>query len=172
MKSYKKRLNDITTFIFDVDGVLTDGSISLLKNEMVRNLNSRDGYAIQYASKIGYRIFIITGGNSKQVESTLSNLGVTEIYMKSYNKLKVYNEIKSKYNIKDTNVVYMGDDIPDYKVMQIVGLSACPQDAATEIKEVSHYQSPFKGGRHCVRDIIEQVLRVQKKWFTESAFEW
>ena len=172
MKSYKKRLNDITTFIFDVDGVLTDGSISLLKNEMVRNLNSRDGYAIQYASKIGYRIFIITGGNSKQVESTLSNLGVTEIYMKSYNKLKVYNEIKSKYNIKDINVVYMGDDIPDYKVMQIVGLSACPQDAATEIKEVSHYQSPFKGGRHCVRDIIEQVLRVQKKWFTESAFEW
>ena len=172
MKSYKKRLNDITTFIFDVDGVLTDGSISLLKNEMVRNLNSRDGYAIQYASKMGYRIFIITGGNSKQVESTLSNLGVTEIYMKSYNKLKVYNEIKSKYNIKDINVVYMGDDIPDYKVMQIVGLSACPQDAATEIKEVSHYQSPFKGGRHCVRDIIEQVLRVQKKWFTESAFEW
>ncbi len=172
MKSYKKRLNDITTFIFDVDGVLTDGSISLLKNEMVRNLNSRDGYAIQYASKMGYRIFIITGGNSKQVEITLSNLGVTEIYMKSYNKLKVYNEIKSKYNIKDINVVYMGDDIPDYKVMQIVGLSACPQDAATEIKEVSHYQSPFKGGRHCVRDIIEQVLRVQKKWFTESAFEW
>ena len=172
MKSYKKRLNDITTFIFDVDGVLTDGSISLLKNEMVRNLNSRDGYAIQYASKMGYRIFIITGGNSKQVESTLSNLGVTEIFMKSYNKLKVYNEIKSKYNIKDINVVYMGDDIPDYKVMQIVGLSACPQDAATEIKEVSHYQSPFKGGRHCVRDIIEQVLRVQKKWFTESAFEW
>ena len=172
MKSYKKKLNDITTFIFDVDGVLTDGSISLLKNEMVRNLNSRDGYAIQYASKMGYRIFIITGGNSKQVESTLSNLGVTEIFMKSYNKLKVYNEIKSKYNIKDINVVYMGDDIPDYKVMQIVGLSACPQDAATEIKEVSHYQSPFKGGRHCVRDIIEQVLRVQKKWFTESAFEW
>ena len=172
MKSYKKRLNDITTFIFDVDGVLTDGSISLLKNEMVRNLNSRDGYAIQYASKMGYRIFIITGGNSKQVESTLSNLGVTEVFMKSYNKLKVYNEIKSKYNIKDINVVYMGDDIPDYKVMQIVGLSACPQDAATEIKEVSHYQSPFKGGRHCVRDIIEQVLRVQKNWFTESAFEW
>ncbi|MBB78516.1 MAG: 3-deoxy-D-manno-octulosonate 8-phosphate phosphatase [Crocinitomicaceae bacterium] len=172
MKSYKKRLNDITTFIFDVDGVLTDGSISLLKNEMVRTFNSKDGYAIQYASKMGYRVFIITGGNSKQVESTLSNLGVTEIFMKSYNKLKVYNDIKSKYNINDKNVVYMGDDIPDYKVMQVVGLSACPQDAATEIKEVSHYQSPFKGGRNCVRDIIEQVLRVQKNWFTESAFEW
>ena len=172
MISFKERLNDISTFIFDVDGVLTDGSVSLFKGEVVRTLNSRDGYALQYASKMGYNIFIISGGTSEDVENRLLNLGVTEVFMGSNNKIDVYNSVKSKHNIKDINVAYMGDDIPDYKVMQMVGLSACPQDAAVEIKHVSHYQSPFLGGRHCVRDIIEQVLRVQGKWFTEDAFEW
>lgn len=172
MISFKERLNDISTFIFDVDGVLTDGSVSLFKGEVVRTLNSRDGYALQYASKMGYNIFIISGGTSEDVENRLLNLGVTEVFMGSNNKIDVYNSVKSKHNIKDINVAYMGDDIPDYKVMQMVGLSACPQDAAVEIKHISHYQSPFLGGRHCVRDIIEQVLRVQGKWFTEDAFEW
>lgn len=172
MISFKERLNDISTFIFDVDGVLTDGSVSLFKGEVIRTLNSRDGYALQYASKMGYKIFIISGGTSEDVENRLLNLGVTEVFMGSNNKIDVYNSVKSKHNIKDINVAYMGDDIPDYKVMQMVGLSACPQDAAVEIKHISHYQSPFLGGRHCVRDIIEQVLRVQGKWFTEDAFEW
>lgn len=172
MISFKERLNDITTFIFDVDGVLTDGSVSLFKGEVVRTLNSRDGYALQYASKMGYNIFIISGGTSEDVENRLLNLGVTEVFMGSKNKVEVYNGVKSKYDIKDINVAYMGDDIPDYRVMQMVGLSTCPQDAAVEIKHISHYQSPFLGGRHCVRDVIEQVLRVQGKWFTEDAFEW
>ena len=92
--------------------------------------------------------------------------------MGSTNKVDVYTKLKSKYNINDLNVAYMGDDIPDYNVMKMVGLSSCPQDAAVEIKHISHYQSPFMGGRHCVRDLIEQVLRVQGKWFTEKAFEW
>lgn len=172
MISFKERLNDITTFIFDVDGVLTDGSVSLYKGEVVRTLNSRDGYALQYASKMGYNIFIISGGTSEDVENRLLNLGVTEVFMGSNNKVDVYTGVKAKYNIKDINIAYMGDDIPDYKVMQMVGLSTCPQDAAVEIKHISHYQSPFAGGRHCVRDVIEQVLRVQGKWFTEDAFEW
>ncbi len=172
MISFKERLNDISTFIFDVDGVLTDGSVSLFKGEVVRTLNSRDGYALQYASKMGYNIFIISGGTSEDVENRLMNLGVTEVFMGSINKAEVYNAIKEKYNINNEQVAYMGDDIPDYKVMQMVGLSTCPQDAAVEIKHISHYQSPFMGGRHCVRDIIEQVLRVQGKWFSEDAFEW
>ena len=172
MTSFKERLNHITTFIFDVDGVLTDGGVSLFKGEVVRTLNSRDGYALQYAAKMGYKIFIISGGNSKEVENRLANLGITEVFMGSNNKVEIYNNLKSKHDIKDINVAYMGDDIPDYKVMQMVGLSSCPQDAAVEIKHISHYQSPFIGGRHCVRDIIEQVLRAQEKWFTQEAFEW
>jgi 3-deoxy-D-manno-octulosonate 8-phosphate phosphatase (KDO 8-P phosphatase) len=121
---------------------------------------------------MGYKIFIISGGNSKEVENRLANLGITEVFMGSNNKVEIYNNLKSKYDIKDINVAYMGDDIPDYKVMQLVGLSSCPQDAAVEIKHISHYQSPFMGGRHCVRDLIEQVLRAQEKWFTQEAFEW
>jgi 3-deoxy-D-manno-octulosonate 8-phosphate phosphatase (KDO 8-P phosphatase) len=172
MTSYKEKLNDITTFIFDVDGVLTDGNVILYDKDVVRTLNSRDGYAIQFAAKSGYRILIITGGNSPSVESRLLHLGATEVVLRAKNKMAVYEEMKSKYNFQDEEVVYMGDDIPDYQVMKKVGLAACPQDAAVEIKSISNYQSPFNGGRHCVRDIIEQTMRVQEKWFTEDAFEW
>ncbi len=172
MTSFKERLNDINTLIFDVDGVLTDGSVTLYKDEVVRTLNSRDGYALQYASKMGYNIFIISGGTSEDVKKRLLNLGVKEVYMGSKNKIKIYESIKEKHDLHDNQIAYMGDDIPDYQVMQKVGLAACPQDAAVEIKQVSHYQSPFMGGKHCVRDIIEQVLRVQENWFTEKSFEW
>lgn len=172
MTSYKEQLNKVTTFIFDVDGVLTDGSVMLFQDEVIRTLNSRDGYAIQYASKMGYRILIITGGNSIQVKERLLNLGCAEVILSSSNKIEVYNQLKSKYNFMDDEVVYMGDDIPDYEVMKTVGLATCPQDAAVEIKNISHYQSPFNGGKNCVRDIIEQTLRVQGKWFQKDAFHW
>ncbi len=172
MTSYKERLNTITTFIFDIDGVLTNGDIIIIKGEMARVLNTRDGYALQYASKMGYRILIITGGSSVEVKNRLLEVGVTEVCLCSANKLKVYEDLKAKYNFSNEEVVYMGDDIPDYEVMQVVGLATCPQDAAVEIKKIAHYQSPFDGGRYCVRDIIEQTMRVQGKWFTEKAFEW
>jgi len=172
MTSYKEKLNPVTTFIFDVDGVLTDGSVLLFNDEVVRTMNSRDGYALQFAAKIGYRILIITGGNSPAVEKRLLNLGVTEVCMKASDKLEVYESLKAKYNFEDEQVLYMGDDIPDYNVMQIVGVSTCPQNAAVEIKAMCDYQSPFAGGRHCARDVIEQTLRVQGKWFTNKAFEW
>tara|TARA_R110002072_G_scaffold67521_3_gene165584 strand:+ start:12274 stop:12792 length:519 start_codon:yes stop_codon:yes gene_type:complete len=172
MTSYKEGLNKITTFIFDVDGVLTNGDIILHKNEIVRTINSRDGYALQYAVKMGFNVFIITGGNSEEVKTRLLTLGVHEVILNAQNKVDEYQILKNKHLFSDEQVVYMGDDIPDYKVMQKVGVSACPQDAAVEIKASSDYQSPFIGGRHCVRDIIEQTLRVQKKWFTEDAFEW
>ena len=172
MKSYKENLPAITTFVFDVDGVFTDGSVMLLNNEVVRTLGSRDGYALQYAAKLGYRILIITGGNSEAVKVRLENLGATEVCLLSRNKLEVYDHLKKKYGFNDEEVLYMGDDIPDYQVMQLVKVATCPQDAAVEIKGISHYQSPINGGKGCVRDVIEQTLRVQGKWFQESAFEW
>ena len=170
--SYKENLTTITTFIFDVDGVLTDGSVHLFNNEAIRTLNSRDGYALQYAAKKGYKIFVITGGNSTSVKSRLLQSGVTEVVLKASRKLDVYNTLKQKHHLKDEEVLYMGDDIPDYAVMEKAGIAACPQDAAVEIKEISDYQSPYTGGRHCVRDVIEQTLRLQGKWFNEDAHEW
>lgn len=172
MTSYKEKLPNITTFVFDVDGVLTNGEVLLMNEGVVRTLNSKDGYALQYAIKKGYRILIITGGDSKQVKNRLISLGVTEVRLSASNKLDVYTELREKYNFKDNEVLYMGDDIPDYDVMKVVGISTCPQDAAVEIKAISDYQSPFNGGRHCVRDVIEQTLRVQGNWFTSGATEW
>jgi 3-deoxy-D-manno-octulosonate 8-phosphate phosphatase (KDO 8-P phosphatase) len=172
MISYKERLNHITTFLFDVDGVFTNGQITLFRNEIVRTLNSRDGYALQYAAKMGYKIIIVTGGNSEEVKATLLALGAAEVHLSSHNKLDVYTAIKEKHRLQDNEILYMGDDIPDYQVMQKAGVAACPQDAAVEIKAISHYQSPFNGGEHCVRDVIEQTLRVQNKWFSQEAFEW
>ena len=172
MTSYKERLNTVNTFIFDVDGVLTNSTIMLYKGDFMRSLNSKDGYALQYASKLGYKIFIITGGNSIDVKEALEGLGVKEVHLRSSNKLNVYKDLKEKYILNDSEVLYMGDDIPDYIVMKAVGVATCPQDACVEIKQISHYQSPILGGNGCVRDVIEQTLRVQGKWFTEQAFEW
>ncbi len=165
-------MNKISTFMFDVDGVLTNGDVLLMQDQIIRSLNSRDAYAIQYAVKMGYKIMIVTGGNSLDVKDRLLGLGVHEVHLSSFNKLAVYNSIKTDHKLVDDEILYMGDDIPDYQVMSEVGLAACPQDAAVEIKNISHYQSPFNGGRHCVRDVIEQTLRVQNKWFTPEAFEW
>lgn len=172
MKSYKEKLDKITTFIFDVDGVLTNGDVTLYKDEVVRTLNSRDGYAIQYAAKMGYSIFIITGGDSKSVEQRLLSLGATEVCLNSANKLHVYDTLKTEHGFSDEETLYMGDDIPDYHIMKLVGVPTCPQDASVEIKSISDYQSPFAGGKHCVRDVIEQTLRVQGKWFKDKAFDW
>lgn len=170
--SYKLKLKNIDTFIFDVDGVLTDGSVYLMNDEVGRVLNSRDSYAMQYAFKMSYNIFVVTGGSSESVKKRLLRLGVTEVVLQSQNKVDVYESLKTKYNFKDENVLYMGDDIPDYNVMKQVGVATCPQDAAVEIKAISHYQSPYNGGRHCVRDVIEQTLRVQGKWFGELSHHW
>lgn len=172
MISYKERLNAVSTFAFDIDGVLTDGTIFPYAEDLLRGLNSKDGYAIQYAVKKGYNVFIITGGNSVFMQKSLESLGVTEVHLSSANKLAVYEGIKERYQLTNEEMLYMGDDLPDYQVMQQVGVATCPQDAVIEIKHISHYQSPYNGGKGCVRDVIEQVLRVQGKWFHEEAFVW
>ncbi len=170
--NYKTKLNHIDTFIFDVDGVLTDGKVYFLENEIMRALNSKDGYALQYACKMGYQIFIITGGYSEDLKRRLLELGIKEVHLRSSNKLKVYQELKSKYNISDKQVLYMGDDIPDIPVLKEVGVSSCPQDAAIDVKANVDYQSPYDGGKACVRDVIEQTLRVQNKWLKDEAYHW
>ncbi|HBK70738.1 MAG TPA: 3-deoxy-D-manno-octulosonate 8-phosphate phosphatase [Flavobacteriaceae bacterium] len=164
-KSYKEIMPQITTFIFDVDGVLTDGKITIFPNgELIRSMNVKDGYAMKTAIDQGFNICIISGGTNKAVKERLRGLGITDIYLGAHNKIEQLDEYLDIYNIKEENVLYMGDDIPDFPVMKMVGLPTCPKDAVPEIQNVSLYISQKKGGNGCVRDVIEQVLKVQDKW--------
>ncbi|MBP6556913.1 MAG: HAD-IIIA family hydrolase [Flavobacterium sp.] len=164
-KSYKEVMNEITTFIFDVDGVLTDSSVHVTENgEMLRIMNIRDGFAMKAAIESGYHVCIISGGNNEGVRIRLKNLGITNIHLASPDKVATFKEYTELYNIKPEQVLYMGDDIPDFHVMQLVGLPTCPQDAVAEIKAISKYISHKNGGRGAVREVIEQVMKVQGKW--------
>ncbi len=164
-KSYKEYLEHITTFIFDVDGVLTDGTVTVTtKGEMLRKMNIKDGYAIKTAVDKGYNVCVISGGSNEGVRLRLRGLGVTDIYLGAHNKIEQLDEYLDVYGINTKNVLYMGDDIPDLPVMKLVGLPCCPQDAAPEIKEISTYISHKKGGKGAARDVIEQVMKVQGKW--------
>ncbi|CAM3977434.1 3-deoxy-D-manno-octulosonate 8-phosphate phosphatase [Flavobacterium branchiophilum NBRC 15030 = ATCC 35035] len=164
-KSYKQIMNQITTFIFDVDGVLTNNMIQITsQGELLRQMNVRDGYAMQRALALGYKIAIISGGKNEGVRERLKNLGIYDIYLGVLNKLEIYEEFIDIYKINSEHILYMGDDIPDYEVMKKVGLACCPQDACPEIKNISHYISHIEGGNGAVRDVIEQVLKVQEKW--------
>jgi 3-deoxy-D-manno-octulosonate 8-phosphate phosphatase (KDO 8-P phosphatase) len=164
-KSYKEVMNEITTFIFDVDGVLTDSSVHVTQDgEMLRVMNIRDGFAMKAAIESGYHVCIISGGNNEGVRIRLRNLGITDIHLASPDKVATFKEYTELYNIKPEQVLYMGDDIPDFHVMQLVGLPTCPQDAVAEIKAVCKYISHKNGGRGAVREVIEQVMKVQGKW--------
>ncbi len=164
-KSYKEIMNQITTFIFDVDGVLTDGKVHVSQTgEMLREMHIRDGFAMKAALESGYNVCIISGGSNEGVRIRLRNLGITDIHLAAPNKVATFKEYIELYNIDAENVLYMGDDIPDYHVMQLVGLPTCPQDATPEIKRISNYISHINGGKGAVRDVIEQVMKVQGKW--------
>jgi len=165
MENSKQKLHKISCFVFDVDGVLTDGSLILLPTgEQVRTMNIRDGYAMQHAVKQGYRIIIISGGKSEAVKTRLNGLGITDVYLGNETKDKTLIEVMNNYGLKTEQVLYMGDDVPDISAMKLCGLPTCPADAAPEIKEISLYISDRKGGQGCVRDIIEQTLRLHGKW--------
>ena len=160
---------NITAFVFDVDGVLTDGSLLLMPGgDMVRRMNIKDGYALQLAVKKGYLVVIISGGNSPETQDRLHKLGVSEIFMRCENKKAVLQDVMGKYKLKQQEVLYMGDDIPDYEVMLLTGLPCCPADAATEIKEISKYISPLKGGEGCARDVIERTLKLRANWSIDT----
>src|SRR5690554_6486254 len=171
-KNYKEYLADITTFVFDVDGVLTDGSIQIGTNgELLRTMDIKDGYAMKHAIDQGYTVAVISGGKNEGVRHRLRGLGLTDIFLGCEDKVLQLEEFMDLYNISPDQVLYMGDDIPDLYPMQKVAMPTCPQDAVAEIKEISKYISHRKGGSGCVRDVIEQVLKVQGKWIIEKGTE-
>lgn len=167
-KSYKELMNDIKAFIFDIDGVLTDGTVHISEDgQLLRQMNIKDGYAMKAAVDKGYRVCIISGGSNEGVRVRLQNLGIKDIYLAAPDKVEKFHEICDAYQLKPNEILYMGDDIPDYLVMQMVGLPTCPQDAVQEIKGISKYISHVNGGKGAVRDVIEQVLKVQGKWMDD-----
>lgn len=164
-KSYKEYLANITTFIFDVDGVLTDGTITITTTgEMLRSMSIKDGFALKTAVDAGFNVCIISGGSNEGVRKRLAGLGIKDIYLGAHNKTEQLHDYMTKHNISKQQVLYMGDDIPDYPVMKLAGLPCCPQDAVAEIKAISKYISHKNGGKGAVRDVIEQVLKVRNKW--------
>ena len=164
-KNYKEYLKDITTFVFDVDGVFTDGSLMITSSgEMLRKMNVKDGYALKTALMKGYNVCIISGGTNEGVRKRLKDLGVTDIYLGAHHKQDSLDEYLDIYNIAPKNALYMGDDLPDIPPMKTVQLATCPQNAVAEVKAVCDYVSHKNGGEGCVRDIIEQVLKVRGDW--------
>lgn len=169
--NYKTKLKQITTFVFDVDGVMTDNTVLLSSSgEMVRTMNVRDGFALRYALKKGFRICVISAGNSQMVRKRLNYLGIEDVYLEVANKLEVLGDYCSKNDIDIDNVLYIGDDIPDFDCIKAAGIGACPRDAANEIRIISNYISHYNGGHGCVREIIEQVLKEQQLWMNELEF--
>lgn len=156
---------EITTFVFDVDGVLTDGTVLLMENGLqARQMNVKDGLALQMALKNGYKVIIISGGSSEPVRQRLQYLGLEEIHLGLKDKLGFFENIKEQNNLNWSEVLYMGDDLPDIPMLEKVGLSCCPEDAVPEVKTIVKYISPFKGGAFAVRDVIEKVLRLNDHW--------
>jgi 3-deoxy-D-manno-octulosonate 8-phosphate phosphatase (KDO 8-P phosphatase) len=172
-KTYKEILSSITTFCFDVDGVFTDNIVYLTSDgEQARTANVRDGYAVQLAIRNNIDIVIISGGRSEAVRKRFEGLGVKHIHLGVKEKLPLLRQYMSDHRILAENVCYMGDDIPDRACMQYVGLSTCPADAVPEIKEVAKYISPYEGGKGCVRDILEQAMKVNGIWMNDTSHIW
>ena len=169
MGNFKEDIVRTEAFVFDVDGVMTDGGIiPTLDGDFIRRYNAKDGYALAYAIKMGYKVCIITGGRGKTLENRLKMLGVTRAYIDCMDKISALHEYFAEEGIDPRNAIYMGDDIPDLECMREVGIPVCPADAAAEVIEASRYVSEFKGGEGAVRDIVEQVLRARGDWAKNS----
>lgn len=165
--NYKALLPNITTFIFDLDGVLTNGKVLITsQGEMYREMDTKDGYALKCALVQGYRVCIISGGTNEGVRNRLKALGIYDIYLGAHHKQEPFQDLMDSYDLKPEEILYMGDDVPDIVVMEQVAVAACPNDAVSDVKEIANYVSHKKGGEGCVREIIEQTLRVQGKWLT------
>ncbi len=160
-----QQLSQISCFVFDMDGVLTDGTLLVLPDGvMARKMNIKDGFALQLAVKKGYTVMVISGGNSPEAKERLLKLGVDQVWMGVKDKLSLLKTLLNEKKIPIAEVLYMGDDIPDLEVMQTVGFACCPADAAKDIRLVSQYVSPYSGGHACVRDVVEQVLKLRGDW--------
>lgn len=167
-------LSKIKAFVFDVDGVLSPSTIPLSEDGTpVRMANIKDGYALQLAVKAGYKIAIITGGDTENIRKRYEVLGITDIYLKASHKLEILKDWMQKNNLLPEAVIYMGDDIPDLKCMRHVGLPCCPYDAASEVRQTASYISPVPGGYGCARDVIQQVMAAAGEWLKDDkAFGW
>lgn len=163
--------NKIKGFLFDIDGVLTDGFIYSFSNEEVKRTSIKDGYALQLAVKRGYKIGIISGGKSESLKKRLEYLGIRDIFMSVPDKLLVYEELLKQWNLECEEVVYVGDDMPDYAVMKKSGIAVAPQDAASDILKIADYIAKSKGGEGVAREIIELVLKAQNQWY-EDHYTW
>jgi 3-deoxy-D-manno-octulosonate 8-phosphate phosphatase (KDO 8-P phosphatase) len=173
MSNYKEKLLKVNTFIFDYDGVLSDGQVILTTDgDALRTANVKDGYAMQLAIKKNYRIVIISGGYSESMKRRFEILKIEDVFLGVDKKIDVYNQYLKDHNLNKENILYMGDDIPDFEIMLAAGVPTCPSDAVEEIKRVATYISHQPGGHGCVRDIIEQVLKVQGKWMNDDAYHW
>ena len=164
-----ERFQNVKLFVFDVDGVLTDGSLYVFADgEQARKMNIKDGFALQLAVKKGYRLMIISGAQSEGVVNRLEKLGITDVFMKVGDKGEVLKKYLTEHNIPTEQVLFMGDDMPDYQVMKKTGIACAPADAMPEIKALAHYISTRKGGEGCVRDVIERVLKLNGHWELET----
>ena len=162
-------LRKVTTFVFDVDGVLTNGNILIMPNGlMARQMNIKDGYALQLAVKKNYHVVVISGGNSAEIKERMQLLGVQDVYMRTTDKKMCLEEYMLVNQLQREEVLFMGDDIPDYEVMQHAGVACSPADAAQEILDISHYISPLKGGEGCARDVIEKVMKLRGDWRVDT----
>jgi 3-deoxy-D-manno-octulosonate 8-phosphate phosphatase (KDO 8-P phosphatase) len=160
----------IKAFVLDVDGVLTDGSLLIMPDgEWVRRMNIKDGYVLQLAVKKGYHVFVISGATSKPVAERLNRLGIKEVYNGISNKKELLLQLMQQYKLSKEQVLYMGDDIPDYDAMQVAGLLTCPANAVAEIKQISQYISPVNGGEGCVRDVMEKVMKLNNHWEVDTS---
>jgi len=173
MAFFKEELTKVKAFVFDVDGVISAATQTLSSDgETIRTSNLKDGFALVYAIRIGYPVAVITGGKTIEVINRCKKLGVKDVYIGSLRKLPSLYDFLEKNNLKADEVMYMGDDLPDYPAMKAVGVPVCPKDAAHEIKAISHYISDKNGGDGCVRDVLEQVLRAQGKWIDCEKIDW
>lgn len=164
-----EKFKAIKTFVFDVDGVLTDGSLLILQDgQQARVMNIKDGYALQLAIKKGYRVVVISGGTSEAVKDRLDKLGVKDCFLKVENKKQVLLDYAAQHQLNLGEILFMGDDIPDYVAMPLTGLPCCPGDAVEEIKQIAVYISPVAGGKGCARDVIEKVLKLNGHWDVET----
>lgn len=166
MGNFKEDIAKTKAFILDVDGVMTDGGIMPIEGGMdfIRKYNAKDGYAIAYAVRRGYKVCVITGGHGNLLRSRMERLGVTKLYLNCMDKIAAMQEFFAEYDVDPATTIYMGDDIPDLECMELVGIPVCPADACSEVIEASRYVSEFCGGRGAVRDVIEQTLRAQDEW--------
>src|SRR5882757_1769706 len=168
--SVLEKFKSIKTFVFDVDGVMTDGSVQVWETgEQLRTMNTKDGYSLQLAVRKGYRVLVISGGQSEGVRLRLLGLGIQDVFLKVKDKKEKLLGYMQQHGLEEKDILYMGDDIPDYAVMKLVGLACAPADAAPEIRHIAAYISSFNGGHGCVRDVIEKVLKLNGHWELDTS---